>query len=323
MMMESAVPPATRRLGPPIAEVASGSRLDEYLADRFPFLSRSSWQKEISSGVVFINEIATTKPARRLRLGDELSRLSPIDEEPEVDTNLKLLWTDGDVAALYKPAGLPMHESGRYRLKTVAVLQAQILGPEWSYVHRLDRETSGLLICGRTTAIRQSLVEDWQQSRVKKAYLAITRSIPTQTQWTVDLPIKHVRKDRRNRAFTAADGDRAVTEFSLISAGMNSALVEARPLTGRTNQIRLHCEAAGVPLLGDKIYGADPEIFEWYRKEGNTSRVQKRAGFSRHALHAWKLTLTHPLSRKELTLECPLADDLRDYCKNHGIKTNI
>lgn len=89
------------------------------------------------------------------------------------------------------------------------------------------------------------------------------------------------------------------------------ALVEARPLTGRTNQIRLHAEFCGFPLIGDKVYGADPMILEIYRKEGNSLRVQEMAGYPRHALHAWKIGFYHPHTNVFQELECPIADDLK------------
>lgn len=314
-------PSLTRRLGPPMDELSAGMRLDEYLAANFLFLSRSGWQKEIRAGAVLVNRQQARRAAQRLRRGDEVCRISPIDEEPEVDTGLRILWNDGDLAVLYKPACLPMHEGGRYRFKTVAALQTQILGPEWSYVHRLDRETSGLLICGRTLAVRQALGEQWTNRQVHKTYLAITRGIPRETRWSTHLAIKHSRYDRSNRAFIAEDGDEAITAFSLLSAGRDCALIEAKPLTGRINQIRVHCEALGIPLVGDKVYGANPQISTWYRKEGNSQRVQELAGFPRHALHAWKIELLHPLTKAPLSFECPLPQDLQDYCKSHGIPT--
>ena len=311
----------TRRLGPPIDEQGTGARLDEYLAAKFPFLSRSGWQRQIRSGMVLVNKLPVKRPAQRLHPGDELCRISPEDEEPEVDTGLKVLWSDGDVAILFKPSCLPMHEGGRYRLKTVAAMLPYVLGPDWSYVHRLDRETSGLLVCGRTREVREALGRQWEQQQVKKTYLAITRKVPAEPRWTTRLPIKHSRHDRSNRAFVAADGDDAVTEFSLVSAGTEHALIEAKPLTGRMNQIRVHCEALGIPLVGDKIYGANPQIATWYRKEGNSQRVQALAGFPRHALHAWKIQLQHPISKAPLSFECPLPEDLQGYCKMHGIHT--
>jgi 23S rRNA pseudouridine1911/1915/1917 synthase len=309
----------TRRLGLPIDEEAAGRRVDEYLAGKFPFFSRSGWQREITSGVVLVNGAPARKPSQRLQLGDELRRVHPFHEEPDVDTNMRLLWCDGELAALYKPPGLPMHEAGYFRRRTVAGVIPQVLGPDWTPVHRLDRETSGILLCARQPVIRARLTDMWTNKQVQKTYLAITNGLPEEDLWTVNLPIKSERYLRTNRAEISEDGDEALTVFRVIARGSGSAFVEARPLTGRTNQIRVHAAAVGLPLVGDKVYGADPAILEIYRKEGNTPRVQAMAGFPRHALHAFRLELEHPISKKALHLECPLPEDLIKLCATKSI----
>jgi 23S rRNA pseudouridine1911/1915/1917 synthase len=105
----------------------------------------------------------------------------------------------------------------------------------------------------------------------------------------------------------------------MLARGEGASLLEAKPLTGRTNQIRVHIAAIGFPLIGDKVYGADPSILEIYRKEGNSERVKNLAGYPRHALHAWKLSLEHPITRKEIHLECPMPSDLIDLCNQRRI----
>lgn len=314
-LKESSWSEETRRLGLPIDERAVGLRLDEYLAGKFPFFSRAAWQREIFSGVVLVNGSRARKPAQRLQMGDELRRLHPFDEEPEVDTNMPILWCDGELAALSKPAGLPMHEAGYYRRRTVAGVLPEVLGAGWTPVHRLDRETSGLLLCARQPSIRAKLTEMWTHKQVQKTYLGITNGVPKQDLWSVDLPIKSERYERTNRSEISDFGDPAITAFRVLSRGNAASLIEAKPLTGRTNQIRVHIAAVGHPLIGDKVYGADPSILELYRKEGNSMRVQNLAGYPRHALHAWKLSLEHPISRREIHLECPLPEDLLNLCR--------
>jgi 23S rRNA pseudouridine1911/1915/1917 synthase len=318
-LKESSWREETRRLGLPIDEKAVGRRIDEYLAGKFPFFSRAVWQKEIFSGVVLVNGTRARKPAQRLQMGDELRRLHPFDEEPEVDTNMSILWCDGELAALAKPAGLPMHESGYYRRRTVAGVLPEVLGAGWTPVHRLDRETSGLLLCARQPAIRAKLTDMWTNKMVRKTYLAITNGEPAQDLWTVELPIKSERYERTNRSEICDDGDHAVTVFRMLSRGKGACLIEAKPLTGRTNQIRVHISALGYPLIGDKVYGADPTILDLYRKEGNSERVKTQAGYPRHALHAWRLSLEHPISRQEINLECPMPQDMRSLCEDRAI----
>jgi len=318
-MKESSWTEDTRRLGTPIKNEEVGRRLDDYLAEKFPFFSRASWQREIHCVVVIVNGSIARKPAQRLQLGDELRRLHPFEEEPDVDTKMEVLWTDGELAALEKPAGLPMHEAGYYRRRTVAGVLPQILGEGWTPVHRLDRETSGLLLCARQPAVRAMLTSMWTFKQVRKAYLAITIGVPSENAWTVDLPIKAERQARHNRAEISDEGASAVTNFRMIKRGSDATLIEARPITGKTNQIRLHAAASGFPLIGDKIYGSNSDILEVYRSEGNSTRVKELAGFPRHALHAWRLSLIHPLTSQELDLTCPLPVDLIRLCETKDI----
>jgi len=313
-MKESSWQEDTRRLGLPVQTDQVGRRLDEFLAAKFPFFSRASWQREILNGVVLINGLKARKPSQRLHLGDQLRRLHPFEEEPLVDTDMTIIWCDGELAALKKPAGLPMHEAGYFRRRTVAGVLPRILGEGWTPVHRLDRETSGLLLCARQPAIRARLTEMWTLKQVTKSYLAVMEGVPTENMWTVDLPIKAERKLRTNRAEISDEGTSAITNFRVIKRGNNATLVEARPITGKTNQIRLHAANCGYPLIGDKVYGKNTNILEIYRSEGNTDRVKELAGFARHALHAWKLSLFHPISRQELHLECPPPEDFLNLC---------
>jgi 23S rRNA pseudouridine1911/1915/1917 synthase len=322
-LIESSWNQETRRLGLPIDDRTVGLRLDEYLAARFPFFSRAAWQREITNGVVMVNAQKARKPAQRLQIGDDVRRLHPFDEVPDVDTKMPILWCDGELAAVFKPAGLPMHEAGYYRRRTVAGVLPEVLGQGWTPVHRLDRETSGLLLCARQPGIRACLTEMWTNKEIQKTYLAVTNGLPQENLWTVDQPIKAERYERTNKAEISDEGAEAITVFRVLARGVASALVEVKPLTGRTNQIRLHAASIGLPLIGDKVYGADPGIIETYRKEGNTLRVQAMAGYPRHALHAWKLTFRHPISRLEMTLGCSLAEDLRFLCERENIDFKV
>ena len=309
----------TRRLGSAIDAKFMGRRIDDYLAEFFPFFSRSGWQREIERAVVLVNGIPARKPAQRLQWGDELCRIHPLSEEPEVDTHIPVLWNDGDLAMVMKPAGLPMHESGRYRRRTVVAVLRNILGPTWTHAHRLDRETSGLLLCARSPELRAKLVDIWMLRGVSKTYLAVLSGTTPSDEWTVNLPIKADRFDFSHRAHISDEGDEAVTEFRVLARGENATLVEAKPVTGRTNQIRVHAAAIGFPLIGDKVYGPNDEVHDLYRKEGNTEQVQEMAGFSRHALHAWKMAFAHPVSGAWRTWTCDLPDDLKALCRSRGM----
>jgi 23S rRNA pseudouridine1911/1915/1917 synthase len=320
---ESSWSEETRRLGKLITAEEVGVRLDEYLSSSYRFFSRSAWQREIKWGHVLVNGILAKKPSYRLQLADDIRRLHPLYEEPDVDLNLRLIWSNDHIAAVYKPPGLPMHESGYYRRKTVAGILPSILGPHWTPVHRLDRETSGLLLCAKTPNLRAKLTSAWTNREVEKSYLAIITDHPSSADFAVNLPIKADRYERTNRATVDPDGDEACTLFRVLAKGKASTLLEARPLTGRTNQIRVHLHASGLYLFGDKVYGPNPNILDLYRKEGNSLNVQTLAGFPRHALHAWRLKFKNPDSNEVIELECPLADDLKTLCEIKNIDHTV
>ena len=135
-----------RSLGKPIALDSEQSRLDRYLADNFLFLSRARWNEAIRKGEVLINREVVSKPSRKLRCGDEVRYYCPAADEPEVDKGVLEVWREGPVMAVYKPSNLPMHDGGVYRFNTFEKVLRDKFGQDWAAIHRLDRETSGLVL---------------------------------------------------------------------------------------------------------------------------------------------------------------------------------
>jgi len=231
---------APRRLGPPIAVEAVGERLDGYLAKHFPFLSRSGWQVRIEREELRVNG-ERRKPASRLRLGDEITLLAADRPEPEVDDRVEVIWQGDGVLALFKPGNLPMHENGPYRKNTFTEIVWERYGREWSAVHRLDRETSGIVICAATTELRSRLAIDFAHRAVKKQYLAIVRGHPKEESWHCDGPIGDLTGSQiRIKKWVVPGGLPSETGFQVLERGTDSSLLRATPLTGRTNQIRIH-----------------------------------------------------------------------------------
>ena len=301
---------AFRRLGPPIALAAEGERVDAYLARSFPFLSRSGWLKRIEDGRLIVQG-RTLKKASRLRIGDELLLHAPQTAEPDVDRNLRILWQEGAVMAVFKPGNLPMHENGPYKKNTFTNIVWEEYGREWAAVHRLDRETSGIVICGSTTEVRSRLARDFQSRRMRKEYIAIVKGLPSQPKWIAEGPIGDLRQSAiRIKKWVVEGGLPAMTEFEVEEVSRDAALLTARPLTGRTNLIRIHAAHAGHVIVGDKLYHEDEAVFLEYFEKGPTPNVVEHAGFSRLCLHAAALEFTHPESGRSARIECELPPDL-------------
>ncbi len=302
-----------RRLGGPIGVDDVGARLDGYLAKNFPFLSRSGWQARIERHELLVNGEAK-KSSSKLKLGDELTLFAPDRPEPPVDDRVSLIWEGGGVLALFKPGNLPMHENGPYRKNTFTEIVWERFGREWAAVHRLDRETSGIVLCAGTTALRSRLAIDFASRKVTKNYLAIVRGVPTDSSWQCDGPIGDLTDSQiRIKKWVVPGGLPSRTNFEVLDSKSGGSLLRAIPLTGRTNQIRIHAAYSGHVLYGDKLFHPDESVFIEYFEQGQTERVTQETGFPRLALHAEKLAFTHPVTKAQIELSSPLPPDLADF----------
>jgi 23S rRNA pseudouridine1911/1915/1917 synthase len=307
---------AFRPLGLPVSSYHAGERADAYLARQFPFLSRAGWQKRLRTAGVLVDG----RPADvsyRLREGQQLVLHHPPSVEPEVDRAIYPLWRKGAVMAVFKPAPLPMHENGPYRKNTFAELVKTELGPEWSAVHRLDRETSGIVLCGATTAVRNQLARSLAERNLYKEYLAITHGLSREERWIETGPIGDLTTSGiRIKKWVVPDGQSAETHFEVLEKSARSTLLKAVPKTGRTNQIRIHAAYAGLHLIGDRLFHPDEEVFlEWF-VHGLTAHVVRQSGFRRCLLHAHALAFVHPEDGKVHEVRCEMPDDMRDYWTN-------
>ncbi len=300
-----------RRIGGPVRPEDAGQRVDAYLAEAFPFHSRAAWQKRLEAATVLVSG-QSVRSSYRMRAQDIVHLYHPPEVEPQVDTRIELVYEESGVMAVNKPGNLPMHENGPYRQNTLAVLLAQKFGKEWSAVHRLDRETSGLVLCAATSKLRMQLASDLQRHRVLKEYLAIARGETMEHSWIVDGAIGDLTDSAiRIKKWVRADGLPARTDFMVQERAPGHVLLRAMPRTGRTNQIRIHAAYSHLPLVGDKLYHPDEQVFLDYFAHGNTDAVQERAGFARHCLHAAALTFQHPELKKERSITAPLPEDMQ------------
>lgn len=306
-------------------DLHAGKRIDAYLSQSFPFLTRSGWQKRMDQGEVLVNR-HEVKASYRLRVGDIVQFYHPPEAEPEVDRGIRILWEEGEVMAVYKPGNLPMHENGAYRNNTFAKLLDSVRGPDWSAVHRLDRETSGIVLCGSTHRTRQKLAEDFERKKIQKEYLCIVKGVPETPQWSNSGALGDlVQSQIRIKKWVVEGGLSAETGFAVEAVSADGyALLRAFPKTGRTNQIRIHAAHSGHWILGDKLYHPNEDVFLDYWKTGETTKfVIEQTGFHRCCLHAAALTFTHPVSKMEVRVESPLPEDLQDlWVRLVGVKSS-
>jgi 23S rRNA pseudouridine1911/1915/1917 synthase len=286
-----------RNLGRPIGHNFSSRPVVDHLAERFQFLSRELWIERIALGHVTVSGRLLQDPSYSLGVGDRLAMYFPEEWEPPGSFQITKLYESGDTGVFLKPSGIPMHENGPYYRKTFSTLLAKQHGPEWSAMHRLDKETSGVVLCGRSKEVRKKLSDLFFAQQVQKSYRCLVSSAPTQKSWESAQPIgKPVNSQIRIKNWVDPEGDPALTRFQLLgkvslASGYGDLFeLEARPLTGRTHQIRVHLASSGLTILGDKLYQPEESVFLQYLEEGDSPEVIQKAGFPRLALHAQSIS---------------------------------
>ena len=283
-----------------VAETEKGQRLDRYLAHHIPSLSRSQVERLIAERRVRVDG-SFAKAGHRLRGGEEillsLPPEAPAQSAPE-DLPLSILYEDEALLAVDKPAGMVVHPAPGHRAGTlVNALLAHRPGlasvDQAGIVHRLDRYTSGLLLVAKTSDVCQALQRQFRRREVRKVYLALAEGRLVPSEGRIEAPLGRDPRHRQRMA-VVAQGRAASTAYRVREYLENHVLLEVRPETGRTHQIRVHLSAIGHPIVGDRVYGHSGAPF----------------GLSRCFLHAWRLGFTHPTKEEWLELEASLPREL-------------
>ena len=235
---------------------------------------------------------------------------------------LSQVFLDEAILVVDKPAGLPMHPSARYHHNTLTAQLKLKYPPPFKAdpAHRLDRETSGLVVCARTLEVSQALTKAFAEGEVHKEYLAVVEGHPPADAFDVDAPIAEgtaliriaVRIDQENGRPART---RFVVEQRFERDGAAFALLRCFPETGRQHQIRIHAQYAGFPLVGDKMYGADPGYFDRFSRRCLEPEAWVALRLPRHALHATALSLAHPTTFVPLRFDSPLPHDLAEFLR--------
>ena len=286
-----------------------GARLDRAAAALLPAYSRSFVARLIEEGRVAVAGRAVTKPSHRVAAGDAVDVEVPAPAATDIvsqDLPLTVIHEDDDIVVIDKPPGLVVHPAAGHADRTLVnallfhVKDLSGIGGELrpGIVHRLDRDTSGVMVIAKNDAAHRALTAAW--SSVRKEYLAVVYGIPKKSRATIDAPIGRDPRNRKRMA-VAPGGRRAVTDYEVVEPLRHASLVRCTLRTGRTHQIRVHLKSIGHPIIGDPLYSGP----QW--RGIPDKRLQKAiSAFPRQALHAARLVL--PAG----TFEAPLPEDMRE-----------
>ncbi|HEY0593556.1 MAG TPA: RluA family pseudouridine synthase [Thermoanaerobaculia bacterium] len=293
-----------------------GDRLDQVLPRLLPAHSRSFLAGLIDDGHVAISGRTASRKSHRVAAGDEIlveiPPAAPVEIAPR-DIPLRILHQDEDIAVLDKPAGLVVHPAAGHADNTlVNALLFHIPGLSGiggairpGIVHRLDKDTSGVLVVAKNDTAHRALTLIWNTENVRKEYLALVYGAPSPPSGRIEAPIGRDPRDRKKMAVVAG-GRRAVTVYQTLEPLRYLSLLRCRLETGRTHQIRVHLRSIGHPIVGDPLYSGP----QW--KGIPNKQLQKAiAALDRQALHAASLTFPHPRTGEPMTFEAPLPEDLR------------
>jgi 23S rRNA pseudouridine1911/1915/1917 synthase len=254
------------------------------------------------------------RPSERVRAGEHVVLVRPPFEEPNVPLYFDILYEDDAILAVDKPSGLPVHPSATYHKNTLTYLLRQRFGPNAPQIaHRLDRETSGLLLCGSTREAERALKIGFEKRRVSKRYLAIVRGVMPDDEGRIELPMDRAKEGLHILMEVTPEGEGypSVTRYRVLARHDDATLVSLAPESGRQHQLRVHLNALGFPIVGDKLYGPEgSQPFLDYIETGMTDELRQRLGHERQALHAHALEFMHPTQGEPMILRAPFAEDL-------------
>jgi 23S rRNA pseudouridine955/2504/2580 synthase len=308
-----------------VSEDAAGQRLDKFLRRVLPTVPASHLFKLLRTRQVRVNgkrvqgDVLLKAGDQILIRGDPETLLAPREalpaKPPLDDFRASILYEDEHLLACNKPAGLAVHPGSGIEGATLVDLARAYVGPtpEGEFApspgHRLDRDTSGVVLVAKTRRCMVRFAEMFAAGDVKKSYLALVKGQLTPPDGTIDLPLVEHQQTRRSREVRGVNLQEAVTHYRTVASNGVVSLLECRIETGRTHQIRRHLGAAGHPIVGDRRYGDFPF----------NRQLKTQAGLKRMFLHAQTLELAHPLTGKPLSLAAPLPPELADALERLGL----
>ena len=296
-----------------------GKRLDQFITNEKPDLTRAFIQKLIKDGNVFVNNKKITKNGHKLKTGDELMVMIPSIKEVGIvaeNIPLDIVYEDSDVVVVNKPAGMVVHPTDHGAHVSGTLVNALMhhckdlsgIGGEKrpGIVHRLDKDTSGLIITAKNDTAHNYVSKQIQNRTVTKKYITLLKGHLSPKEGSIEAPlIKSQAGGKKDVQISGNDKAKyALTHYKVSKYAGDYSLVEVQIVTGRTHQIRVHFKAIGHPVCGDEMYG-DPK----------TNEALQKLGLKRQFLHAAELTFKLPRNQKELHLKAKLSEDLNEVLK--------
>lgn len=303
-----------------VQEDQRGTRLDRFLIGTVEGVSRTYLQKLIRNGEVTVNDKVAKQPSYQLQQGDSVCLMfpapRPLDTLQPEKVSLDILHEDSHLIVVNKPAGMLVHPANGVNVGTlVNALLAHcsdlsgIGGVERpGIVHRLDKDTSGILVVAKTDVVHRGLSVQFEQHSITRQYIAVVCGIPTKTVGTIDVQIARSRRDRRRMTTVGTGGRHAVTHYEVLETSAKFALVQLALETGRLHQIRVHLQHIGHPVVGDAVYGGEQRALN---DTDTVALKQALAQLKRQALHARLLGFVHPATGKNLTFSAPMPKDIQ------------
>ena len=307
-----------------------GSLADIVLSNFLFIHSEEELVSMISQERIFVNDVLVESKDLVISEGDVVLLTTRQSDEPVVDSSFEIIFEDDSILLVNKSGNLPVHASGKYHFNSLKSILERTYsnGLELHPAHRIDRETSGLVLFAKSKDVLVKIHESFSKSLVKKTYLAFCFGLPHPSKGTISAPL--LKTDVgvfRNKVIISPEGKPAITNYTILSSSQDMAysLISVDIIHGRSHQIRVHMASIKNPLVGDKLYGRHPEYFLLFSNSLNTyssvekSEILAKLGALRHLLHAHTIAFHHPVTSEYLSFSAPLPEDFVKFSERSGV----